>query len=90
MTLVSINDRLLTLDEAGELVRRTPRALRALIHAGRLPATLVGRGYLVSVDDLEIVFAPKLHPRDVAQRGESPNTRAQRQLSQAGFIPRRA
>ena len=50
---------LLTLDEAGVRFRRTPRALRALIYDGQLPASKVGRSFLVRLDDLLALFEPR-------------------------------
>ncbi len=85
-----MGSNLLTLDEAGERVKRSPRALRALIHSGRLPAALVGKSYVVDEGDLLALFRPVLRPRDGIVRGESPTMREQRQLARAGFADRRA
>jgi excisionase family DNA binding protein len=82
--------RYLSLDEAGERVRRSARALRALIHAGRLPAVKVGKSYVITEEDLLALFRPVLRPHMGIERGESPRSREARQLSQAGFVDRGA
>lgn len=53
------DEHLLSLEEAGAKFRRTPRALRGYIHAGILPASKVGKSYLVSLDDLRALFEPR-------------------------------
>jgi excisionase family DNA binding protein len=77
--------RYLSLDEAGECVRRSPRALRALIHAGRLPAVKVGKSYVITEEDLHAVFRPVLRqPRTLGER-LTPNQRVDRDLANGGF-----
>jgi excisionase family DNA binding protein len=46
---------LLTTQKAAEALGVTPRRIRALIAAGRLDATLIGRDWLINPADLEKV-----------------------------------
>ena len=78
-------DQLLTLDEASARFRKSPRSLRAYIHAGMLPASKVGKSYLVSLSDLQALFRPVIHaPLASAGMRESPHDREVRQLARAG------
>ena len=78
----------LTLDEAGARVRRTPRALRALIHRGELPARKVGKGYVILESDLLALFAPVVRPPVERRARQSSTVRALEQLAAAGLVQR--
>jgi excisionase family DNA binding protein len=76
---------LVTLDVAIQPYRGVSlRTARNLIRDGRLPATKLGRSYLVSPADVAALLRPVL--RQVAERPkrEGENARAERQLRAAG------
>jgi excisionase family DNA binding protein len=45
----------ITTREAAQRLEVTPQRVRAMIHAGRLPAQKVGRDWLIRPDDLDLV-----------------------------------
>ncbi len=49
----------LTTNEAAEILNISPRRVRALIHAGRLPAEKHGRDWAIKPADLELVKVRK-------------------------------
>ena len=52
----------ITTREAAQRLEVTPRQVRAMIHAGRLPAQKVGRDWLIRPDDLDLVKDRKPEP----------------------------
>jgi excisionase family DNA binding protein len=80
------NARLLPLDEAVAPYRGVNvRMARRWIAAGRLPATKVGRGYLVSPDDVAALLRPTLREPKARLTRESESVRIARQLAEAGI-----
>jgi excisionase family DNA binding protein len=63
----------------------TVRMLRDRIRTGRLPATKVGRAYLIDPRDLEALLEPTLRQPPPQPAYESPNARGERQLARAGI-----
>lgn len=49
----------LTTNEAADILNITPRRVRALINAGRLPAEKHGRDWAIEPEDLELVKVRK-------------------------------
>jgi excisionase family DNA binding protein len=78
---------LVTLAEASKRYSVSERVLRALITAGKLPASKPGKSYLVAPADLARLFAPVVRVA-LARVAETPTRREDRQLQQAGFAPR--
>ena len=77
---------LLPLDAALGPYSLTARQGRALIRCGKLPATKVGRAYLVSPHDVATLLRPTLRDVEHTPRArESENARAARQLREAGI-----
>jgi hypothetical protein len=60
---------------------------RARIRCGQLPATRVGRAYLVDPLDVAMWLAPRTLPTVERPRRESSAQRDARQLAAAGFAP---
>jgi excisionase family DNA binding protein len=63
----------------------TVRTGRALIRAGKLAATKVGREWLVRIDDVDRLLTPTIRTRPAPKR-ESETARAKRQLENAGIV----
>lgn len=61
------------------------RTARNWIRNGLLPAAKLGRGYLVSPDDVARLLAPKLRAAPAKAERETPMARAVRQLRRAGI-----
>ena len=47
--------KIITADQAGEILKISDRRVRALIQAGRLPAQKIGGGWIINEKDLERV-----------------------------------
>lgn len=65
----------------------TLRTLRRLIRCGRLPATRVGRSYLVSPADVATVLRPVVRTSGTERTGQCPDEREDAQLRAVGIIP---
>lgn len=77
--------RLVPLPDAARLYRGVSiRSLRSLIKRGRLPATKVGRAYLVDPRDVAALLQPTLRSAQPERRRESESARIERQLRNAG------
>ncbi len=63
-----------------------PRAARAMIARGELPAVRRGRAYLVRREDVERVFAPTIRSPPARNKRESETARLHRQLAAAGIV----
>ena len=50
---------LLSTAQAAKKLKITPQRVRVLIDEGRLPATQVGRAYIINSEDLELVRVRK-------------------------------
>jgi excisionase family DNA binding protein len=53
------DDELLTLGEISELLGMNPSSVRLWVHQGLLPATKVGRSWVVRRDDLEKLLSAR-------------------------------
>lgn len=68
----SIGPRLLTTAEAAEVLRLTPKTIRAQIRAGRLTALRFGRSWRIREADLEVFLqtGSKRGPQVIAEAAE--------------------
>lgn len=84
-TVTSAEHALVTLPDAAQAYRGvTVRALRAWIHRGLLPASKVGKVYLVAPADVAKLLEPKVRPAPAPRSRESERARIERQLRDAG------
>jgi excisionase family DNA binding protein len=85
MQAIATDAALVTLDEAIRPYKGVSlRMIRGWIACGRLPATRLGRAYLVAPSDVAALLTPKLRAVPDRQRRETPTERAERQLAAAG------
>jgi excisionase family DNA binding protein len=61
------------------------RTGRRLVRDGKLPATKIGREYLVSPDDVRALLTPTSRATTPKPKRESESARVARQLSEAGI-----
>jgi len=45
--------KLLTTDEAAEIMTIAPKTVRALCHSGKIPSAKIGKGYRIKEEDLQ-------------------------------------